>query len=134
MEIKKIKYTSKQGLSVELFEPDSFRLTWDEATMLLLMMKSHLTQSELDENFRPEEQAALERYEKLRLDKIVKTTHTMQDRITPVRKLHTELKQLLELYFENARQGWPEVVKDFLGWRINEPTPNHLLNSFSGQG
>lgn len=117
MEIKKIGYSHRHGLSVELFEPGSLRLNVEEAIVLLLMIDSELDQAEMDEAFKPEEQETIRKYMEHCHKKLARLSQEY-DKRPSAKKIHRKLKTRLAWYFECIQAGWLKVAEDFLGWRL----------------
>jgi polyhydroxyalkanoate synthesis regulator phasin len=133
MEIKSLRYSSRNGISVELFEPGSLRLTVEEACAILLGMKSTLDQKELDENFTQDEQNIISKYEQLNLAKMSRLSDKYRENIS-VRKIHQELKEILKWYFECVRAGWVNLATDFLGWNLVEPKAESIIDRLVKKG
>jgi hypothetical protein len=127
MEIRNLKYSTRNGFSVELFEPDSIRLTLPDLILILLFFGTELSQEDLDEAFLPEEQEILHKYHQLKLKNIVKGSARFEADI-PAKVLYRELKGRLEYAYECIRAGWVGLRGDWLKWKVLEPTPRNIID------
>jgi hypothetical protein len=115
MNIKSVKYSSKNGYTFELEAPDVIRVTTHEVLLILLLLKANVSQDQLTAEFNEEEQAVIQRYELLRYQTQLAYTEKDYSSIRPKvlqKQLTTQLEELQATFYYSE----DEVIRKSRQW------------------
>lgn len=118
LEPKKVKYSSRYGITVEFQRPDAIEISFKDMTALYYLLCSPLTQAQMDEAFSKKEQAVIQKYFNKSWRKFweIQVNHNekgTQRQIIP--NFKTELASFRTCVYE----GIENVMADFWGWKVN---------------
>jgi len=114
---KKVHYSSKQGVSIEWQCPDEIVIGSDDMLMFLLCMKGYLTQEEMDEHFKPEEQEIIQKY-CLQLERKYEEIMESYSKKASIRKMKAEFQHMLDWWKCCYEEGIKHVMTQLWGWRL----------------
>ncbi len=117
LELKKVKYTSRNGYALEWQEPYSIRLNANETLLLATLLHNlNLTEKELEEAFDWEEQEVIYRYQQKAWEKV----HTAMGKVTEqndsIQQLERSFKNSLAWALDLIKEDWSGFRKDGLQW------------------
>ncbi len=130
LKIRKIRYTSHHGFSIDFERPGEVALTPEQAYVLYLGLQSELTQEELDQHFSEEEQHIIIQYHELMLEKIRFPSAEKRKQVTAKGIRHALVKHIDQWLLE-APQEIRTLVEQFLGWRFPKTYVSYQDKFFS---
>ncbi|MBY0405538.1 MAG: hypothetical protein K2X66_16670, partial [Cyanobacteria bacterium] len=111
---KKVKYSSKQGVTVEWHRPDEMFLDSSDQVMVWLLLQNYLTWEEMGKHFSPEEQKTIEKYY-LQLEKKEHVLLEQLKKKLSVKKLETELRCSLDWWKFCYEGGIKKIMAQMWG-------------------
>ena len=115
MSVRKIGWSSRQGLSLEFYEPGTFQLNLLEATYLHALLNAGIDQKDLDEAFTPEEQMLLYDYERMKFHKLVESI-SEADNIDSIDAMHRMIRDDFSRRIAFLKSGPEKYIEEGLGW------------------
>jgi hypothetical protein len=117
LKISKVRYTSKNGITIDFDRPGTIQLTPEQAYAIYLSSNSELTQNELNQHFSKEEQLILIKYQELLFEKMMNPDPAYVQRGAKM-SLQTEITRLVDLWLECSSEGKRALIENYLGWRL----------------
>lgn len=136
LEASKITYSSRSGLKVEWLRSGVVSLSFAQAHLILMLLKSDLSQDELDEKFEMEDQRVILRYQQAVYEKM-RAVSEEYDKVQSLKKVLRDLKELLDWWSVCLTEEGHTLWKDFFGWTIApEPEVESRIRQYlkNGQG
>ena len=126
MKVKKVRYNSRSGYSVEWYDPHSFMISSHHANVILALLSAVISDEKMNEAFNLDERHIINRYEELRVGIICQEGKKV-DEIKNLSVLRRILMERLTLFYESAIQEPITFRKEYLGWA--EPSNTELVNN-----
>lgn len=127
---KKVQYSTRQGLTIEWQRPNEIVISADDLVMLLLCLKGSLTQVEMDQHFKPDEQEAIQKYF-IQAEQKHATLMEQYRQKASFKKIKADFRHTLDWWKACYEEGIQQVMSQLWGWTLSSrealPTLDRLI-------
>ncbi len=117
LELKKVKYTSRNGYALEWQEPYSIRFNAHEILLLSTLLHNlNLTDKELEESFDWEEREVIYRYQQKAWEKVQTAMGKITEQNVSMQQLARKFKDSLAWALDIIKGDWSGFLKNGLQW------------------
>jgi hypothetical protein len=117
LKISKVRYTSKNGITIDFDRPGTIHLTPEQAYAIYLSSNAELTQNELNQHFSKPEQLVLIKYQELLFEKMMNPNPAYEQR-GKKNSLQAEITRIVDLWLECSAEGKRALIEKYLGWKL----------------